>query len=286
MALTLRSTFARTIGLGRKYTRICAANESFTIPAARIDSELLAAVRVGVNAGSLVVEDSEPSHGLYAARVVAARRHLRIILGVDHGSGVVLPNGSTLHKLTIGGVAFTLGNGNIDGANVTALLAAFTAALAASTDLADLGAAVIASAVMADNTALVLIDGTEVADWDTFVTDTTLTDETDAEISTPDLTFTTLTPSATDTVSTSSVPVKVAYTAVAGDVTRGWIALDTGITTVAATGWALRITRSGATVAHNGTVTLLNSRVVLVQNNSTTDFAAGDILTVFAEGDD
>jgi len=88
----------------------------------------------------------------------------------------------------------------------------------------------------------------------------------------------------TDTIATD-VPVYVSRTLTAADVTREYVEIDTGLTNLA-TKFAVRITRSGTVVLHDGTVSVKASSVVLIQNNGSVDFAAGDILQVFAGGTD
>lgn len=250
-----------------------------------IDKPLLDTIRTLASDGDIQVVDSEPSYGLNFTRPTTARNQMHIVLGTGSTGSVTLPNGSTLHNLTIGGVSFVLGNGNIDAANATALLAAFIAALEASTDFAATGAAIAGSVVLAgDEKAVVIIDGDDVEDWASFQTDTSLVDGNGDAIGSPALTYTFFTASADDTALTT-VPVVVTRTVVAADVTRGYIVLDTGLTDLA-TNFAVTIRRAGSLIAHNGTVTVLSSRTVFVQNDGSTDFAANDVITAMAFGND
>jgi hypothetical protein len=87
-----------------------------------------------------------------------------------------------------------------------------------------------------------------------------------------------------DTIATD-VPVYVSRTVTAADVSRGYIELDTGLTNLS-TKFAVRITRSGTAVLHDGTVNVKGSAIILIQNNGSVDFVAGDIVQAFAAGAD
>lgn len=407
--LTLRALRTATFAFGRKYSRSLVLNQEFTIPAAKITLDVLTAVRTYVNAGKLEVLSAAPSHGLAVQKPSLARNQLHVILGLDQGSGIVLPNGATVHKLLVGGVPFLLGDGNIDGATASTQLAAFVAALNASADFLATGARVASSSVLADvaevaaslvltsdntnvsdgdtvtvgttvyrfkNTmsqaydvkigtdadttllnlakaingsgiagtnyfagtvahtlvtssatvtahaititaktggrsgnsiataeasthlswtaggtnlaggldahALVIIDGDDVDDWTAFCDDTALTDTSDAALIAPAMSITLFSASTHDSTLAENV-VAVSRTVTSGDVTRGYIGLDTGLTDLD-THWAVKITRSGARIAHNGSQTVVNSRMLLIQNEGNADFAAGDIVQAFAYG--
>jgi len=528
MALIVRALRTGTFGFGRKLSRNLVDRQELTVPALQITTEVLTAIRTYVAAGQMQVITSETSHGLPPNRPSTARKTLLVTLGA---SGII-PNGSTLNKVTLGGVSFTLGDSNIDGATTAALLSAFLAELAASTALAATGAVVrtsyepvlpaavaaskslnlatlptandtvtvngqvyrfvatpgatandvaygadaaaaranlilainggansgnygtatvanaLASAAAGGGTtvlvsartagtagnsialaealtdpadvwlagatalsggldthAVVVIDGDDVADWAAFGETSYVTGSNDLPLTTPlvSLTFlagtqatgtltsnntaptdgdtvtidgkvytakTTLTPlegevlinntadgfllnlsrainhlgtpntdykcalphptvtaatsltghtfaitarvpgtagnaiatteeaatlswgattltsgtDATDTIA-SDVPVYITRTLTAGDVTRGFVEVDTGLTNLT-TKFAVRITRSGTAVIHDGTVNVKASSVVLVQNDGNTNFQAGDILQLFAAGTD
>lgn len=112
--------------------------QELTVPALLITTEVLSAIRIYVAAGQLQVVTSETSHGLPPSRPSTARKTLLVTIG----AAGVIPNGATLNKVTIGGVPFTFGDSNIDGATTAALLAAFLVELSASTALAATGAVV------------------------------------------------------------------------------------------------------------------------------------------------
>ena len=286
MSLIIRSNTTRILNAGPKGLGAInmPANTAVTIPENKINMDLLARLRTLSASGDIEILDSEPAHGLNMQRPSTARDQLHIILGTGATGSVVLPNGSTLHVLTIGGVAFTLGNSNIDGADVAALTTALVTALNDSTDFAATGATVAASTILAgDEKSLIIIDADNVADWTAFKAATSLKDTEGADLGSPALTITTFDSSAEDTA-LSTVPVLVTRTANSADVTRGYIALDTGLTSVPS--YALSITRSGSRVLHNGTVTLESNRVLIIENDSTTDFANGDVLTLAAFGND
>lgn len=285
MPLIFRSNVQRTFGLNTKLSVTLSPKQEFTVPTDLIDKPLLDTIRSLAADGDIQVVDSEASHGLNFSRPTTSRNQMHIVLGTGSPGSVTLPNGSTLHNLTIGGVSFVLGNSNIDAANATDLLAAFIAAVEASTDFAATGAVIAGSAVLAgDEKAVIIIDGDDVVDWAGFQTDTSLVDGNGDAIGSPALTYTFFTAS-TDDAALSTVPVVVSRTVVAADVTRGYIVLDTGLTDLA-TNFAITIRRSGTLVAHDGTVTVLESRAVLVQNDGSTDFAANDVITAMAFGND
>ena len=285
MPLTFRALTTRTFGLNSGLSVRLNLQQLYTVPEARIDKVLLDTVRGLVTEGVIQLVDAEPSHGLHFTRPALARRQLHIVLGTGNTGSVVLPNGSTLHYLKLGGVQFILGNGNIDAADAAGLLAAFVAAVGASSDFAATGATIAASTLLAgDEKALIVIDGDGVADWSAFVAASNLTDGADGAIGSPALTLTTFTPASAD-APLANVAIVASKTAVAADVTRGYIVLDTGLTDLT-TNFAVAIRRSGSTILHNGTVSVLNSRVVLIQNDGSTDFANGDVVMVAAFGND
>jgi hypothetical protein len=289
MSLIIRSKSERVLSFGPAPRVVTGsiklyANVATSVPENKLSLQALASIRSLAADGEIEVLDSEPAHGLNFQRPFTARNQLHIVLGTGSTGSVTLPNGSTLHVLTIGGVSFTLGNSNIDGANATTLLAAFVAALDASTDFADTGATVASSTVLAgDEKALVIIDAEGVADWDAFKAATTLKDDQGEDLGSPALTVTTFDATTEDSV-LSTVPVIVTRTVAAGDVTRGYVALDTQLTSVSS--YVLGITRSGSRLLHDGTVSVEDNRVVLIQNDSNTDFAAGDVITLVAFGYD
>ena len=406
MALTIRSEVERIFGFDNKYSVPLTVGQEYTLQASRINSTVLANLRTFADAGAITIVDSDVAHGMFMSRPVTSRNQMLVVLGVDHGSGVVLPNASTLHYLTIGGVEFILGNSNIDGATATLQTAALVAALTASTDFAATGATIGTSTTLAavaavqtltstntnvsnddtvtignktytfktsltptegevligatsdasslnlirainhtgtpdthykcaaahtqvsaaeavtnnaftitaltagaaanayattevaatlswgaatmaggvDDRGLLVIDGDAVADWAAFQTATELTDDAGDPLSTEDLAYQFLDASTTDALSTS-VPVYVNRTVVAADVTRGYVVLDTGLTDLS-TEFALRILRSSTPVAYNGTVTVLGSRYVVIQNDGSVDWAAADVIRLFARGND
>lgn len=407
--LTIRALRTATFALGRQLTRQLALNQECTIPAGKITLPLLESLRKYVAAGKMEVISADPAHGLGVQKPSLARNQLHIALGLDQGSGIILPNGATVHKLTLGGVPFLLGNSNIDGATAATQLSALIAALAASTAFLATGAKVASSQVLADvaevaaskvltsdNTiitdgdtitvgtqvyrgkttptqaydfkvitdadttllnfakavnasgtpgteyfagtvahpdvtasasvtahaititakvagrsgnsiaiaensthlswesdatnlsggldahALVIIDGDDIDDWTAFCDDTVLTDTDDVTLVSPAIGLTVFSASTHDTLVPKNV-VQVTRTITAGDVTRGYVGLDTGLTDLG-TNWAIKFTRSGARLAHNGTQSVVNNRMLVVQNEGNVDFAAGDVVQAFAFG--
>lgn len=406
-AITIRARITNTFGFGRKYSRRLAAGEQLTIGAPT--PEMLVSIKDQAARGLLDIVVAPTTYDFSASRQTVTNR-LDIIIGVDHGSGVSIPNGATLHKIKLGGVAFTLGNGNIDGTNSTTLLSAFLAALAASTSFQATGARVLASSTLAgsalvaayntltsDTTApadgstvvvdgktytfqttltnvdghvaiggsaaaaltnlkaainlsagagttyaaattahttvsattltattlllvaltagkvgnaltlslggtthlsitagtfaggteaisLVTIDGAGVTDWAAFQAASALTDASDATISTPDVTLTFFSRVAVD-VTGSQIHAMLQRTVTSADVTRGYIELDTGLSDLS-TQYAVRITRAGVRILHDGNQSIKSSRVILVQNDGSVDFQAGDIVLAFAAGAD
>lgn len=287
MPLVIRSNVARSFGLSRKLAVTLALKQEYEVPASRIDFAALTSIRAFVADGSLTVVDSDPAHGLTMQRPVTARRELHVVLGTGSPGSITLPNGSTLHALKLGGVTFTLGNGNIDAANVTDLLAAFLAALNASTDLAATGLAVATSSLLAgDERALVVLNGDDVPDWTAFLAATSLLDDQGEALGSPAMTYTAFTPATSDTpLASTNVPVIVTHTVVAGDVTRGYIALDTGLSGLT-TSFALMMRRAGSPILHNGKAIVKSGRFVLVENDGNTDFQAADVVTLIAFGND
>lgn len=130
-----------------------------------------------------------------------------------------------------------------------------------------------------DGRAYVIIDGQGVADWEAFVADSDVT-----AVGTELVVIETEEATTTDTVNTG-VPIQITYTVVAGDVTRGFIDFETGLTDLT-TNFAVRITRSGTRVLHDGSVLVKNSSNIQISNDGSTDFAAGDVIKVFAAGAD
>ena len=146
MSLILRSLRTGTFSFGPLFIRNLVNREDFTIPPAiELNEEVLTAVRTYVAAGYMQLVSSVPAHGLPPSRPSAARKTLLVQIG----AGGVIPNGATLNKVTLGGVPFTFGDANIDGATTAALLSAFLAALAASTDFAATGAVVRSAETLA-----------------------------------------------------------------------------------------------------------------------------------------
>lgn len=410
MSLVLRAKTTSIFGLGRQFTsgRV-AAGSTFTVPEAKVTQAALASVRTLIAAGKLEVVSCLPSHGLNVVRNIASRNQLHITLGLDHGPGMLIPNGSTVHKLTLGGVPFLLGDANVDGDTTALQLAAFVAALNASAAFAATGAVVRVSQSLAlpasapgtntltsnntnvvdgdtvvigtityrfkdtpvaaydvqiganadasllnlikainasgvagtnyfagtlvhpkvsaatsvtshafaitskfnggaanliattetsgnlswttatltgglDNQALVLIDGAGVQDWAAFEAATSLTDTSDEALATPYVGLTFFDATTHDTVNSDSI-VYASRTVTAADVTRGYIAFDTGITNLATT-FAARITRAGVQVLHDGTQSVLGTQSLLLQNDGSVDYQAGDVVQIFAAGAD
>ncbi len=408
-AITIRANVTSYFGFGRTFCRRLAAGESLTIAAPT--PEILLAIKDQAARGLLEITAAPSTYDFSAGRQTVTNR-LDIILGVDHGSGVSIPNGATLHKIKLGGVPFVLGNGNIDGSNSSTLLTAFLAALNASADFQATGARVLASSTLAgtalvaafntitstgtapadgstavvagktytfqtvltnvdghvligstsdasaalanlkaavtlsagagttyaaattanasvtastlttttllltalvagaagnaltltfggtthmtatagtfaggtEAVSLITIDGEGVADWAAFQTNTALTDNSDVAISTPDATLTFFSRTAVDVLG-SQVHVMLSRTVTAGDVTRGYIELDTGLSDLS-TQFAVRITRAGTRILHDGTQSIKSSRVILIQNDGSADFQANDVVLAFAAGAD
>lgn len=146
MSLILRPLRTGIFGFGRVHSRNLVNREDFTIPEAiALDADVLASVRSHIAAGYMQLVKSDPAHGLSSVRPLTARRSLLVQIGV----GGVIPNGATLNVVTLGGVPFTFGNSNIDGATTAALLAAFLEELADSDDFAATGAVVKTSSQLA-----------------------------------------------------------------------------------------------------------------------------------------
>lgn len=411
MSLTIRALRTATFGFGPGFSASLELNQEYTLQESRINLAVLDKIRTYAAAGKVQVVSSGPRHGFAISRPSTARNQILLILG-DDATTSVLPNGSTLHYLSLGGVQFILGNSNIDGTNAASLETAFLAALAASTTFQATGARVASSSVLStpaevaatqtltfaanasnndpvviggqtytfktsltapttanevliggsasasldnliaaingaagggttygsatvanasvtaaagagdtmvvtaivagtvgnaiattetftdvgnvwgaatlagglDTRVLVVIDGDDVDDWAAFVAATEVTDVNGDPLGTPLITITALT-AVTDDAPATDVPVYVSRTVVAGDVTRGYIALDSGLTNLS-TKFAVRITRAGTEIEHNGTVSVIDNRVVRIENNSSVDFEAGDIVQLFAAGAD
>jgi hypothetical protein len=152
MALTVRALSTKTFGFGRYYSRPLSKGQSLTIDTATISArgqELLDGVRAAVAAGYLEVLSADPQHGLPIERQFTSHPHMHLLLGADHGSGMLLPNTSTLHYLTLGGSTFILGTGHITGSSTSALITNLMAAIAADANFQASGAKVDTSTSLA-----------------------------------------------------------------------------------------------------------------------------------------
>ncbi len=411
MALTIRSNAHRTFGFGHQLSVTLADKQVYTFKEACINYTLLVQLRAYVAAGLVQILDSDPTHGFSVSRPFTARNQMHIILGVDSG-GVTLPNGATLHYLTLGGVQFILGSSNIDGANAGLQVAALKTALEASAAFLATGATVSMAAALAspaevaaaitgtfsgtgtdndtitvagqvyrlkdtlaaendvkigataadtrnnlvaaingaagggttyhadteanarvsaaasstadivltaliagvvgnsiaisesgtgfsfaggataltggvDTRALLVVDGDAVEDWADFVANSELTDVNGDALGSPALTISSFTAS-TDDIPDTDVFAHSSRTVSAGDVTAGFVAIDTGLTDLTNKfAYAVRTSSVNNTlVRHNGKVEVVGGRIVLIQNDGNIDFAAGNIIQLFAKGND
>lgn len=140
---------------------------------------------------------------------------------------------------------------------------------------------------------LIVLDGSDVQNWAAFVAATSVKDSSDATIAYPGAAVTAFTRAAVDT-DNPLTPVYMSYTVLQADVDRGYILLDTGLTDLAAANtrpsWRLRISSGSSpsvtTVAHDGTITVLGGRSILIENDGSVDFAAGHVVQLFAFGTD
>lgn len=155
------------------------------------------------------------------------------------------------------------------------------------------GPAALGSGAGANAVGVIILDGSDVQDWAAFRAATSITDDADAVITYPGVATTFFTRSAVDTIN-AKVPVYMSYTVLQADVDRGYILLDTGLSDLGNANtrptWTLRISSGSSpsvvTVAHDGTVTVVSSRSLLIENDGSVDFAAGHVIQLFAFGAD
>jgi hypothetical protein len=411
--IIVRALQTAHFGFGRLFSRRLANREELTI--SNPTADMLESIKAQVTAGRLEILTVPTDLSLSPVRQ-KLKNQLHLQLGVNN-SGIVVPNGAQVHKVTIGGVVFNLGDGGIDGANVTAQLAALNTAIAASAPLTALGASILtyktlvgttasvgtltsdntnvsagetvtigfkvytfrtslvaegdvliggsadasllnlinainhtgtpgtdymcaganvqvsaavsvtahafavtalvaglagnsivstetsahlawgaatlASGAGANAVGVLIIDGSDIADWTAFQAATSVTDSSGATITYPGVAATFFTRTTADSFDTK-VPVLMSYTVLQADVDRGYLVMDTGLSDLTAANtrptWAVRISRgtspSVTTVAHDGTVTIEGGRSILFENDGSVDFAAADVIQVFAFGAD
>lgn len=245
--IIFKSNVTGVLPFGRKHSVNVTAGMTHTLNP-HDDADTIA-MQAHVAAGKISLISGGDASSPIVVRT-STRNQFQIVIGngVDE-----IPNGATLHTLTIGGEAFVFGDDNIDHASITGLLAAFKVAFLANDAVAAQNLVWAGGAVLGTYQAVVVISGDTNTDWAAALAATSVSSAGDI------ITLVEQTQSVDDT-GLEKTAALMSHRVVAADVTRGFIAFDTGLTDVDALteadipAWvALRVSRSAAAL---GTLTL------------------------------
>ena len=242
------SLVTATLQLGPKSSMKLVANEPYAFP--NPDLDVQNALLTHAVAGRIKI-----TSGLDSASPVLYRPSPSNQIVVVIGDGTDLPS-TNLHTLTLGSTVLTIGTAGTGAGtqtDATLLTNLETAITAAATTLAADGLTLVSAAILATKKILLVFDGSDVDVW----ADCTATMTADVLLGS----IVKFTGTGTE-VALQQTAVVISHTVSAGDVTRGFAVIDTGLTALEATTEfddaayvGIRVLRPG-TLA-NGTMTLI-----------------------------